>query len=227
MARSECKSRRSSGSKRWNADRLKPLGATLRHATDFFLKHHKATTGTVTCVGAASKLIATKRKGGKRESYLKALGWSFGVFNREFGVKKTNEVTQSDIEEWLDDQEFKLATRRAYIRDLGILFGFSRDRGFSAVNPVDGIEKPVLEDEEPEIFTIPEALALLKAAEESLEAKLVPFLAIGLLAGLRTSELKSLDWAEVDLEEKVIEVTGKKAKTRQRRLVKVGEARAP
>jgi integrase len=47
--------------------------------------------------------------------------------------------------------------------------------------------------------------------------------AIGLFAGLRPAEIERLDWAEIDLEAKLIEVTAKKAKTRQRRHVTISD----
>ncbi len=205
------------------AERLESIGATLRQATDYYLKHVKPVSGTRTCEEAAAELIKTKRKAGKRESYVKALAWAYGVFNRTFGSRKTNEVMQKQVEQWLDSQDYKLVTRRDYIRDLGILFNYCVERGYSAENPVAGIEKPLLEDEEPEIFTVDEAAALLAAAAAIPEANPVAILAIGLFAGLRTSELKLLDWSEVDLEQRLIEVTGRKAKTRQRRLVKISD----
>ena len=55
---------------------------------------------------------------------------------------------------------------------------------------------------------------------------LLPLVAIGGMAGLRTSELLSLDWAEVWRVPRHIEVTAGKAKTRQRRLVEVCPALA-
>ncbi len=51
-------------------------------------------------------------------------------------------------------------------------------------------------------------------------------IAIGGLAGLRTSELLRLDWSEVWRVRGHIEVTAEKAKTRQRRLVEVYPALA-
>jgi integrase len=46
-------------------------------------------------------------------------------------------------------------------------------------------------------------------------------LTIGAFAGLRAAEIERLDWSEVDLEEALIEVTAKKAKTAQRRVVTI------
>src|SRR2546428_3277140 len=101
--------------------RLREAGATLAIATGFYLRHAKPKGGVRTCMEATSELIAAKKASGKRESYLKGLGWSLGVFNRSFSEQKLNEIRRPVIEEWLDSMPFKLATRRAYIRDVGIL----------------------------------------------------------------------------------------------------------
>jgi integrase len=203
--------------------RLLTVGASLSDAVEFFLKNVKPVSGTKTCKEVADELLQRKRKSGKRESYVKALGWAFGVFNRKYGDRKINELGHSEIEEWLDSLEHKLATRRAYIRDMGILFNFAKSRGYAALNPVARIEKVTLDESEPEIFLVSEAEALLRVACELQGPRLVPFLAIGLFAGLRTSEIRTLDWSEVDLAQGLIEVKGKKAKTRQRRHVNISD----
>jgi len=59
--------------------------------------------------------------------------------------------------------------------------------------------------------------ALLEKADK----RLLPIIAIGGLAGLRTAELLRLDWEDVWRVAGHIEVTAGKAKTRQRRLVEV------
>ena len=51
----------------------------------------------------------------------------------------------------------------------------------------------------------------------------MPYLAISLFAGLRAAEVQRLDWAEVDLDENLIEVTAAKSKTRQRRHAPIPE----
>ena len=73
-----------------------------------------------------------------------------------------------------------------------------------------------------EFYTANEFRALLEAAEGPMR----PMIAIGGLAGLRTSELLRLDWSEVWRVRGHIEVTADKAKTRQRRLVEVCPALA-
>jgi integrase len=71
-------------------------------------------------------------------------------------------------------------------------------------------------------YTPKEFRALLETAENSMRA----IVAIGGLAGLRTSELLRLDWADVWRVRGHIEATAGKAKTRQRRLVKTCAALA-
>jgi integrase len=71
-------------------------------------------------------------------------------------------------------------------------------------------------------YTPREFAALLQTANEILR----PIIAIGGLAGLRTSELLRLDWADVWRVAGHIEVTAGKAKTRQRRLVEICPALA-
>ena len=67
---------------------------------------------------------------------------------------------------------------------------------------------------------IPEEMALLMT---NADADIIPALAICGFAGLRQSEMVSLDWSEIDLRRGFIEVKGRKAKTKQRRLVPIAK----
>jgi integrase len=71
-------------------------------------------------------------------------------------------------------------------------------------------------------YTPKEFRILLETADDTMR----PLLAIGGLAGLRTSELLSLDWSEIWRVRGHIEDTAGKAKTRQRRLVEICPALA-
>ena len=51
----------------------------------------------------------------------------------------------------------------------------------------------------------------------------MPFITIGAFAGLRHAEIQRLDWAEVRLDDGLIEVKASKAKTASRRLVPITE----
>ena len=54
-----------------------------------------------------------------------------------------------------------------------------------------------------------------------IEARLIPFVAIGGLAGLRSAEIVRLEWQEIRFDQDVIEIKAAKAKTASRRLVPI------
>jgi integrase len=197
---------------------LEPVSATLTDAVQFFLKHAKPVGGTKRLADAIKELLDSKRKAGKRESYVSILGWVLNAFERDFQQRNVNEITRHDVESWLDPID-NLATRRNRIRDLSILFEFCRRRGYCGSNPLENIERPVVTSKRPEIFTVGEAQALLTTAELHSELELVPVIAVGLFAGLRMSEIKQLDWHNIDFEHRVIDVDESIAKMRQQRNV--------
>jgi integrase len=95
------------------------------------------------------------------------------------------------------------------------LFKFAVSRRWTAENPCAFIEKPSELDREVSALKPEEASKLLAACPDAF----LPGVCLKLFAGLRTSELLSLDWSEVSASEIVIR--GAKAKTRQRRIVAI------
>jgi integrase len=86
----------------------------------------------------------------------------------------------------------------------------------------DGRAKETADVGEVEVYTAKEFASLLTNAQGPLQA----LVAIGGLTGLRTEELLRLDWSDVWRRPGFVEVTGRKAKTRARRLVPIGTALA-
>lgn len=197
---------------------LEPVNASLTEAVQFFLKHAKPVGGTKSLSDAISELLDSKRKAGKRESYVRILGWVLNAFERELKGRDVNEIARHDVEAWLDRFD-NLATRKNRIRDLSILFEFCLRRGYCGSNPLETIERPTVTRPRPEIFAVKQAEALLRTAESNSQLELVPTIAIGLFAGLRMSEIKQLDWRKVDFEHRVIDVDESIAKARQQRNV--------
>jgi integrase len=87
-------------------------------------------------------------------------------------------------------------------------------------NPVLRTSRPKLLDKAPEIFSVDELTALLNAAS-TVAPDVLPMLAIGAFAGLRESEIKRLDWRDIDLRRGYIEVKAEKSKTAKRRIVRI------
>ena len=89
----------------------------------------------------------------------------------------------------------------------------------------DAMRPELANTSEVEFYTPDEFKRMLEVDDKNL-LPLRPLIAIGGLTGLRTAELLRLDWADVWRVPDHIEVTAKKSKTRQRRLVEICPALA-
>jgi len=205
-------------------ERLKPVNTTLTEAVDFFLKHARPAGGTITIQKLVEEFLAAKRKAGKRESYLSVQKVVLGGFARSFDKdRNANEIGRQNIEAYLDGKNWTLRTRRNVQRDLHNLFGFALLRKYCASNPVAELEEISFTEPAPGILSVTEAAALLTSAEQYKDGLMLPYVALGLFAGLRTVELEKLDWQEIDLAEKTVEITAEKAKTRARGIVDLSD----
>jgi integrase len=128
-------------------------------------------------------------------------------------------ISSREISNWLRCVDGSPKTRANFRQNISVLFGYAADESMIDVNPVLRVKKPKLVDKSPEIFSVDELSALLRAAI-TVAPDVVPLLAIGGFAGLRESEIKRLDWAEVNLQRNYIEVKADKAKTAKRRIIR-------
>jgi integrase len=108
-------------------------------------------------------------------------------------------------------------TRNNFRRILNVAFNFARNRGYCVDNPAERSAKAKVVETPAGILSVEETARLLENAPEAL----IPYIAIGAFAGLRRAELERLDWSEVDLNSRLIEVTARKAKSARRRFVKI------
>jgi integrase len=91
-------------------------------------------------------------------------------------------------------------------------------RGYCLANPAALLELPRHTSRPPEIFTPQETRRLLETAAAT-DPTCVPFLALGLFAGIRPEEIRRMRWRHVGV--KYVEITARNSKTHRRRLVAV------
>ena len=194
--------------------------ASLDEAVSYFLKHANPAGGKRTLAEVAQEFLKSRAAMGVRsrtltqyESYLRTVG-------ERFGPQSIHEVRRGEIEDWLSESEWSKRTRNNYVSTLSTLFLFARDRDYCAENPAEKVPRAILDDTPPGILTVKEATALLDVTRER-DSEMLAYIAIGLFAGLRRSELCALEWSEIDRKARTIEVKGVKAKTRQRRIVSI------
>ncbi|HEX7518120.1 MAG TPA: site-specific integrase [Chthoniobacterales bacterium] len=198
---------------------LKPFGKTIRDAVAFCLPHLQATNRTCTPSELAKELIKAKKADGASKRYLSDLKSRLGQFTKAFDGKKVAEITSTEVDDWLRSLGVAATTRNNFRRVLMVAFNYAKDRGYCAENPVKKTAKAKQIEGTVGILTVAQTASLLEASPP----ELVPFLAIGAFAGLRRAELEKLDWSDVDLDDSEITVTPEKAKSAQRRYVKIRE----
>ena len=131
------------------------------------------------------------------------------TIGKRFGNRPISEVRSGEIEEWLAESDWSKRTRNNYVSTLSTLFIFASDRDYCLGNPAEKIPRAILDDSAPGILTVEQVAKLLKVTREE-DPGMLAYVAIGLFAGLRRSELCALEWSEIDVKARTIEVKGAK-----------------
>lgn len=216
--------------------RLKKVGMTLTEAVDFALKHSRPDAGTISVSKAIEKALARKKS--RRPSYIADLGKRWRRFERWLPAvkrKAINTVGKHDIRKFLTECDLSLSAEKNMLRNLSVLFSWAVQHHYMTENPCAGMKvEQSISEEPPRILSIPEAKKLLALAQQPLEAhlkvgkdkvslikvepgELIPWLTLGMYAGLRPEETKRLDWSAIDFNQKQIIVPASVAKGRMER----------
>ncbi len=169
-----------------------------------------------------SELIALKTARKQSTRYLQDLVSRLGKFAAAF-QKDSCDVTTAHVQAWLDGLKCGSQTCKNYRTVLNLLFEFAAARGYSADNPIEGVESLKVRGGEVEIYTPEEIRRLLAAAAAT---EFLPCIAIGAFSGLRSAEIERLAWEDIRLAERHIIIGKDQAKTASRRVVPVCEALA-
>ena len=158
-----------------------------------------------------------KKADGVSERHLRDIRCRLSVFAEKFDGRMVATITSKELNEWLRSLPFSPLTRNHYRALVVLAFNFAVEQGYLLDKPTSGkkIAKAKVVGDAPGILTVTETARLLEAAAPDV----LPFIAIGLFAGLRRAEIHRLDWREIDFESGLIEVKAAKSKTAQRRFV--------
>ncbi len=198
---------------------LARYGWTINRAVDFALAHLRGQECSVGIEAAVAELVASRRAAGRNEEYCRGMMLRLGRFGSDHKEIKVSSIDAKSLDQWLVALPVAPGTRNTFRRDLRTLFSFCEKRGYCTGNEAAKTEQATDIDKPAGIVTPSQAAALLANCGD----ELLPYVSIGMFAGLRRSELQKLDWAEVDLESGHIEVTAAKSKTARRRLVPIAE----
>ena len=197
---------------------LSPHGVSLQQAAEYYAQHVLAYRDTPQASEIAKRLIADAEKNDRRDRTVSELRLRLTTFVEDFEGRRLSEITVEEIEEWINEEDWSPRTRINYLTKISQLFNYALRHRWVDANIVDRIERPATEDKEPGVFSVAQTESLLKHADQF---GLLPYVALGFYAGLRSAELLRLEWAAVSLTEKSIVVGAQVAKKRSRRVVEM------
>jgi integrase len=192
-------------------------GFTLDAALSYFADHLNLRRRSINMLAAYDEFVETREREGASGSHLRDFTYRLQRFAKKHAKRLVAEISTTDIDAWLFSLKNSAQSRDKHRRLLHNFFGYCTGRGYVEENPVTRAAKVKVTRKPPGILTPADAAAVLAAADP----EIVPALAIGFFAGLRTAEIARLDWSEINLKRDFIEVTAAKAKSGQRRLVDI------
>ena len=151
-----------------------------------------------------------------RPSSLKQTQLHLSQLAEKFSNQMCHNVSSSQLEEWFHTRNWKRSTIDGVLAKIGPFFSWCIRENYSENNPCKAVKRPRSDDSPPSIFTSSEAQKLHLTAFKT-DPGMIPYLAIGLFAGVRPLEIQRLQ--KQDFTDQYIEITAAKAKTRKRRLV--------
>jgi integrase len=201
---------------------LTPHNVSLEEAAKYYLKHVIAYRNAPTISHIADQMIAEAERNERRERTVRDLRNQLTTFAEDFPDRRLSELTVEEIKAWIDkNEEWSARTRINYLTKISMLFNYAFKRNWVDANLAERIDRPSAEDSEPKIFTVEQAEKLLQNAKRF---GLLPYIALGMFAGLRSAELMRLDGKDVKFDDRAIVVGQQVAKRRSRRVVDMCDA---
>ena len=159
---------------------------------------------------AVDEMIETRTKDGTGDAYVRVLKVYLNQLKESFNCQ-LRAVTTGQLADYLRNQDVSSRSKNNARATIGAFFKFCKERGWLPRDH-EGIELVPKFKEKPTDITIYSPWEVTQCLSHS-RPEMVPSLAIGAFAGLRSAEIERLDWSEVHLADKFIEIKAAKAKT--------------
>jgi integrase len=206
----------------WASARKAAGEITLSDAVRFYAANRVDLLAVRTITQTADEFVESRRGSGVSDIYVRNCKASLKRFTDRVSGNITD-VTVADINRFLKGLKgLGPVSRNGIRRNIVTMFGFAKRNGYlhpDRKTAAEQSESFKQEETEIEIFTPEEMERMLLAAH----ARILPLMAIGAFAGIRSAEIHRLDWEDIKWDRGHIEIAGKKAKTAARRLVPLPE----
>ena len=207
-------------------EKLEEKGKTIQDAIAFYLTHLEAFESSKTVDELVPQYLYSVRQSEKSKKYQEDLSCRLKKFEKIFGNRFVCEIRAGEISNWLFSIKAQPITVNHYRRVVSVFFSWCRVNGYCKENPALSTPKITVKPSKTEVFTPDElqvcfSLAVKMMNQNESYKDVLAFLLIGAFAGLRTEEIKRLEWEDVRLDRGFIDLSGIVTKTAQRRLVKI------
>lgn len=186
---------------------LNPYEKTIMDAVRFYLPHLKAQATVRPVPKIVAEFLKIKKKDGASPRYMIDLRSRLGNFARAHPDRHIADFTGAQIDDWLRSLPHGPTNRNNFKRILGVFFSYAVARGYLSANPAHQATIVKVAPVRPGILNVEQARRLLQSASD----EIVPAILLGLFAGLRPeAEVCRLDWSNIDLDERLIDITKSK-----------------
>lgn len=215
-------------------ERLEAEGLEISKVEKFAVRHLKPKGGIRSLGEVVEDLRISKelrlQRGDLRPASYRDFRLRSAKFASVFGEIPINEIGKDDLKEWLQGIGGSPRTTKNYLATVSEVMSHAEQSGYLFESPLKHfttIERKELigssGEKEPSILTVDQAARLLNAAREHEELKLLPAVTLGLFCGIRTEELKRLEWNNIKDSESspIVTISGAIAKKRRIRHVEI------
>ncbi len=191
---------------------------SMRELADFYAKRRGLNLPPRTVSETVSEMLKVKRAEKLSERHVEDLSNRLARFGKDFQCQIAD-VDAPKLAAWLRALGLSARSQNNFRTAIQTLMAFAKSCGYLPRDWNELETVPVVKSKNGavEIFTPDEITKLLAKAN----AKLLPFLAIGAFAGLRSAEIERLTWDKVNLVGGYITVDAAIAKTNSRRIVPI------
>lgn len=140
----------------------------------------------------------------------------------QFGDRPIEMITREEITSWIGSLGLSLRSNENFVRHAVEVFNFATEEGYIGLSPLAGFKgakRKALTGSGRKtapigFLEVEQSEKLLNAAVQHQELGLLGCVALGLFCGLRTEEIKRLDWSEIKMtrEKPVVTITAEKSK---------------
>src|ERR1035441_3501431 len=190
-------------------------------AVRFFKENYRDPVNKITVKDAYTKFIAEKKLNNLRADSIRNLEVRVGFLSKGHPDKLVSDILPDYLRELVFKEGRSAVTNDNGRRALSSFFTWATEHKFCAANPMLAIKPVKTERDEPETLSVAQARSLIETAAGFKDGVILPYIALGLFAGIRPTELARISWDNIDLETGTITIGAKFAKMRQRRIVEM------